>query len=187
MLVAAVGYFLAVPWGRFITMMRLLFIYSSNGHVRAKKKPSGLLSLAKGGRMRVKGHSYFENVDFHVIWYKMFLKVKATFFLLNKKWMRPALDVQRSLGLFKHSSTCSELWRSLSEGEGHCTPLGSGHVDRELPPLVPLIPDLKADQPKEQFVNPYVYKIPSMSAIDEAMLSLARVFLPYSTIHTTFM
>lgn len=67
-------------------MMRLLFIYSSNGHVRAKKKPSGLLSLAKGGRMRGKGLSYFENADFHVIWYKMMvLKMKQHFFCWIKK------------------------------------------------------------------------------------------------------
>lgn len=63
-------------------------------------------------------------------------------------------------------STCSELWRSLSEGEGHCTPLGSGHVDRELPLLVPWIPDSKAAHTENKLlVNEYMHPTASLSAM----------------------
>lgn len=76
--------------------------------------------------------------------------------LKSENWMRPMLD----------HSTCSELWRSLSEDEGHCTPLGSGRVDRELPLLAPWIPDSKAAHTENKlFVNLYMYPIPSVPAM----------------------
>lgn len=71
-----------------------------------------------------------------------------------------------SLGVRSSRSTCSELWRSLSEGEGHCTPLGSGHVDRELPLLVPWIPDSKAAHTENKLlVNVYMYPTASLSVM----------------------
>lgn len=52
-------------------------------------------------------------------------------------------------------STCSELWRSLSEGGGRYTPLWSGRVDREHPPSMPWIRGLKAacTQKKNRSLN----------------------------------
>lgn len=158
MLVAAKqqqGYFLAGTWGCFITMMRLLFIYSSNGHIRGKKSLQICWVWPREGQWESRVCPLLKmllSVLYGITgWYWKWMTWKSIF-TVEWKMNEPGIRCVNSLCSPKHRSTCSELWRSLSEGEGHCTPLGSGHVDRELPPWAPLIPDSKAAHTKEQTV-----------------------------------
>lgn len=154
------------------------------------KKLSGLLSLAAGSWMRVKGLSSYhfkglspshikgadekwirywhpkcpssiqcEVTCVHCSWTVWLLFSLTRYATRNTMLPKPVLfkfvcdmciiwQMNSSLLVSQKHSTCSELWRSLSEGEGRCTLLGWGHVDTELPLSVPWIPGTKAEHTK---------------------------------------